>query len=92
MVCAACGVTFSFPKEVEKHLIMHFPEAKEALYARCIILVEGETEHGSFSGFGKKLGVDFDYFGICLINARGESSISKLQNCLIDLPSLLSLS
>lgn len=79
MVCAACGVTFNFPKEVEKHLIMHFPEAKEALYARCIILVEGETEYGSFAGFGKKLGVDFDYFGICLINARGESSISKLQ-------------
>ena len=79
MVCAACGVTFNFPEEVEKHLIMHFPEAKEALYARCIILVEGETEYGSFAGFGKKLGVDFDYFGICLINARGESSISKLQ-------------
>ena len=79
MVCAACGVTFNFPKEVEKHLIMHFPEAKEALYARCIIIVEGETEYGSFTGFGKKLGVDFDYFGICLINARGESSISILQ-------------
>lgn len=79
MVCATCGVTFNFPKEVEKHLIMHFPEAKEALYARCIIIVEGETEYGSFRGFGKKLGVDFDYFGICLINARGESSISKLQ-------------
>lgn len=79
MACAACGVTFNFPKEVEKHLIMHFPEAKEALYARCIIIVEGETEYGSFTGFGKKLGVDFDYFGICLINARGESSISKLQ-------------
>lgn len=79
MVCAACGVTFNFPKEVEKHLIMHFSEAKEALYARCIIIVEGETEYGSFRGFGKKLGVDFDYFGICLINARGESSISKLQ-------------
>lgn len=79
MVCAACGVNFNFPKEVEKHLIMHFPEAKEALYARCIIIVEGETEYGSFAGFGKKLGVDFDYFGICLINARGEASISKLQ-------------
>ena len=57
---------------------MHFPEAKEALYARCIILVEGETEYGSFAGIAKKLNVDFDYFGICLINARGESSISKL--------------
>ena len=79
MVCAACGVTFNFPNVVEKHLNMHFPEAKEVLYAPCIILVEGETEYGSFAGFGKKLGVDFDYFGICLINARGESSISKLQ-------------
>ncbi len=78
LVRAACGVTFKFAREVEKHLIMHFPEAKEALYARCIILVEGETEYGSFAGMAKKLNVDFDYFGICLINARGESSISKL--------------
>lgn len=78
LVKAACGVTFRFPREVEKHLIMHFPEAKEALYSRCIILVEGETEYGCFTGFAKKLHVDFDYFGICLINARGESSISKL--------------
>ncbi len=78
LVRTACGVTFTFVREVEKHLIMHFPEAKEALYARCIILVEGETEYGSFAGMAKKLNVDFDYFGICLINARGESSISKL--------------
>ena len=78
LVRTACGVTFKFAREVEKHLIMHFPEAKEALYARCIILVEGETEYGSFAGMAKKLNVDFDYFGICLINARGESSISKL--------------
>ena len=78
-VCTACGVTFNFPKEVEKHLIMHFPEAKEALYARALILVEGETEYGSFGGFGRTIGVDFDYYGICLINARGEASIGKLR-------------
>ena len=48
-------VTFKFAREVEKHLIMHFPEAKEALYARCIILVEGETEYGSFAGMAKKI-------------------------------------
>ncbi len=78
VVRGACGVTFQFPREVEKHLIMHFPEAKEALYSRCIILVEGETEYGSFSGFAKHIGVDFDYYGICLINARGEASIAKL--------------
>lgn len=77
-VVAACGVSFSFAKEVEKHLIMHFPEAKEALYAHAVILVEGETEYGSFRNFGRTIGIDFDYYGICLINARGEASISKL--------------
>ena len=57
---------------------MHFPEVKEALYSKCTILVEGETEYGSFGYFAKTLGVNFDYHGICLINARGESSISKI--------------
>ena len=78
MVRAACGSSFHFDSEIEKHLIMHFPEVKEALYSRCTILVEGETEYGSFGYFAKTLGVQFDYHGICLINARGESSISKI--------------
>lgn len=77
-VQTACGATFNFSQEVAKHLIMHFPEAKEALYARCVIIVEGETEYGSFRGFGRSLGINFDYYGICLINARGEASIGKL--------------
>ena len=77
-VQAACGSSFRFSSEIEKHLIMHFPEVKEALYSRCTILVEGETEYGSFGYFAKTLGVHLDYHGICLINARGESSISKI--------------
>lgn len=77
-VCAACGASFHFDREIEKHLIMHFPEVKEALYARCAVLVEGETEYGSFEYFARSLKMDFDYQGICLINARGESSIAKI--------------
>ncbi len=77
-VQAACGANFHFNSEIEKHLIMHFPEVKEALYSRCTILVEGETEYGSFGYFAKTMGVHFDYHGICLINARGESSIAKI--------------
>lgn len=76
-VQVSCGTTFHFSREIEKHLIMHFPEVKEALYSRCTILVEGETEYGSFPYFAKTLGINFDYYGICLINARGESSITK---------------
>ncbi len=81
-VQAACGVEFVFDADVEKHLVMHFPEIKEALYARSVLVVEGETEYGSFRGFGKTLGVHFDYLGICLINARGESSIAKIMKLL----------
>lgn len=81
-VCAACGVTFRFSEEIQKHLIMHFPEIKEALYARSVIIVEGETEYGCFNLFGTSLGIRFDYYGICLINARGESSISKIKRLL----------
>jgi len=82
VVCAACGSTFHFNEEIEKHLIMHFPEVKEALYSRSVIIVEGETEYGCFQLFGTTLDLRFDYYGICLINARGESSISKIKKLL----------
>ncbi len=77
-VRAACGAEFSFSPDVEKHLIMHFPEVKEALYARSVLIVEGETEYGAFKGFAKTMGINFDFLGICLVNARGESSIEKI--------------
>jgi len=79
MVKAACGACFHFSEEIEKHLIMHFPEVKAALYSRSALIVEGETEYGCFQQFGVTLNIPFDYYGICLINARGESSISKIK-------------
>ena len=47
-----------------------------------VLIVEGETEFGCFKLFGETLGVPFDYYGICLINARGESSIAKIKKLL----------
>lgn len=66
----------------EKHLIMHFPEIKEAFYSHCVVLVEGETEYGCMNAFAEKLGVDLDALGICVLNARGENSIAPLRNLL----------
>ena len=40
--------------EDEKHLIMHFPEIKEAFYAKSAILIEGETEYGCIHAFSDK--------------------------------------
>jgi len=68
--------------ENEKHLIMHFPEIKEAFYSKCTILIEGETEYGCIHSFAEKMGISLDDYGICVINARGERSIKPLRELL----------
>jgi putative ATP-dependent endonuclease of OLD family len=76
--------------EYEKHLIMHFPEIKEAFYAKCAILVEGETEYGCIRAFADNICISLDDNGICVINARGESSIKPLRQLLtfFEIPSI----
>ena len=74
----ACGVTFEVSSEAEEHLIAYFSAVKEALYTRCVMIVEGETEYSSFRQFAKTLGIPLDFYGIGLINARGQGSISRL--------------
>lgn len=74
----ACGVNFEVSSEAEEHLIAYFSAVKEALYTRCVMIVEGETEYSSFRQFAKTLGVPLDFYGIGLINARGQGSISRL--------------
>lgn len=69
-------------KEHEKHLIMHFPEIKEAFYAKCAILIEGETEYGCIRAFSEKVGISLDECGICVINACGEGSIKPTRQLL----------
>jgi len=76
------GANLTITDSNEKHLIMHFPEIKEAFYAHCVILIEGETEYGCIRAFAKKIGVSLDDHGICVINARGESTIKPLQRLL----------
>lgn len=68
--------------EYEKHLIMHFPEIKEAFYAKCAILIEGETEYGCIRAFADKVGVSLDDCGICAINAGGQNSIKPIRQLL----------
>lgn len=68
--------------ENEKHLIMHFPEIKEAFYAKCAVLIEGETEYGCIHAFAEKIGISLDECGICVINAGGEKSIKPIRQLL----------
>lgn len=68
--------------EIEKHLIMRFPEIKEAFYSKCAILIEGETEYGCIFDFAQKAGASLDDNSICVINAGGEHSIQPIRQLL----------
>jgi putative ATP-dependent endonuclease of OLD family len=81
-VISGMSPTLKFTASNEKHLIMHFPEIKEAFYAHCAVLIEGETEYGCVRAFAEKIGVSLDDYGICVINARGEESIKPLRKLL----------
>ena len=81
-VISGADPALRFTTANEKHLIMHFPEIKEAFYANCAILIEGETEYGCIHAFAEKVGVPLDDCGICAINARGERSIRPLRQLL----------
>ena len=67
------GCNIHLNEQLEKHLLLHFPFIKEAFFSRCVIFVEGDSEFGSFPYFGLRCGVDFDDFGISVIQARGNS-------------------
>ena len=74
--------TLHVEEKKEKHLIMHFPEIKEAFYANCVLLVEGETEYGCIRAFAESISISLDDYGICVINARGGSTIKPLRELL----------
>lgn len=61
-----------------KQLSMQFEYIKEAIFAKGVIIVEGDSEYGSFKLFGDILGIDFDREGIALIKAGGAESIIPL--------------
>lgn len=67
------GNQLQLSEQLHKHLYLHFPFIKEAFFSRCAIFVEGVSEFSSFPIFGKKLSIDFDDLGICVIQARGNA-------------------
>lgn len=76
------GSALKLKDKNEKHLLMHFPEIKEAFYAHCVILIEGETEYGCISKFADKLGISLNEHAISIINAHGEKSINSMRELL----------
>ena len=58
---------------------MHFPDIKEAFYAHCAILIEGETEYGCIKAFADKLKEYATAFGIDIMSMPEINISSMLQ-------------
>ena len=76
------GKNIRLSKQEEKQLLMNFPELKAAFFSKVVFFVEGETEYGCMPLFSEKIEVDFDDYGICLINAEGEKNIRGMRSLL----------
>lgn len=74
------GNKLNLPSQSKKHLYLQFPFIKEAFFSRCVIFVEGDSEYASLPHFGTKMAIEFDDFGICIIQSRGggENAVSVL--------------
>lgn len=73
------GSNLVLGEQLEKHLFLHFPFIKEAFFSRCAIFVEGDSEFGSFPFFAEKCNIDFDDYGISVIQAGGDSVLQLIQ-------------
>lgn len=67
-------------KKDEKHLQKLFPYFCEALFAKKVLFVEGESELGAIHTFAKLMDIDLDSYGVSVINASGGESINPLIN------------
>lgn len=74
------NISLSVPEE--KQFLMNFPELKTAFFSKVVIFIEGESEFGCMPIFAKKIDVDFDDYGIWLINAEGEKNIKGMRSLL----------
>ena len=82
---AVSGEKLAIEEGVEKHLLMNFPYIKEAMFSRCVVIVEGQTEAGALPPWITKEIGDIDEHGITVIQAGGGQSIHPIVKLLNEL-------
>ena len=73
------GSNLTLDDTLYKHLLRSFLYLKEAMFSRCIVFVEGDTENGVMPVFAKRMDFDFDEKGIGVVKLDGADSV---ENCM----------
>ena len=71
------GMNVVIDDKLYKHMLHKFIYLKEAMFSKCIIFVEGDTENGAIPVFAKRMGLDMDERGIGVIKLDGADSVKR---------------
>lgn len=73
------GSEITLDDTLYKHLLRSFLYLKEAMFSKCILFVEGDSENGAMPVFARKMNLDFDELGIGVVKLDGADSV---ENCM----------
>lgn len=71
------GMNVVIDDKLYKHMLHNFIYLKEAMFSKCIIFVEGDTENGAIPVFAERMGLDMDERGIGDIKLDGADSVKR---------------
>ena len=71
------GMNVVIDDKLYKHMLHNFIYLKEAMFSKCIIFVEGDTENGASPVFAERMGLDMDERGIGVIKLDGADSVKR---------------
>lgn len=71
------GMNITFDDKTYKHMLHNFIYLKEAMFSRCIVFVEGDTENGAVPVFAHRMGLDLDERGIGVIKLDGADGVKR---------------
>ena len=71
------GMNIAIEDKLYKHMLHNFIYLKEAVFSKCIIFVEGDTENGAIPVFAKRMDCDMDERGIGVIKLDGADSVKR---------------
>ena len=72
-----CNGKVVIDDKLYKHMLHNFIYLKEAMFSKCIIFVEGDTENGAIPVFAERMGLDMDERGIGVIKLDGADSVKR---------------
>lgn len=71
------AMNIAIEDKLYKHMLHNFIYLKEAMFSKCIIFVEGDTENGAIPVFAKRMDCDMDERGIGVIKLDGADSVKR---------------